>query len=362
MAAYRLYTVIPRLLSLVDELTNWYIRFNRKRLKGENGKEDTVAALNTLFETLFTLCCTMSSYTPFFTESIYQGLRPFIPSSVNPDDDHRSIHFISFPEVKEEYFDVDIERRVKRMQSVIELTRTLRERHTLPLKTPLKELVVFHPDEAFHDDVRSLVDYIQSELNVRNVEFTSDEEKIGIRYRADADWPTLGRKLRNQMAKVKKALPSLSSDDIKGYVQNGKILVDGIELVTGDLAVSRYVDLGSGATRATNTEGDIVVILDIEIHLELETEGLSREFINRVQKLRKKVGLQATDDVDLYYKFEDGSGDSLKSMFQSHTDVIVKSVRASPKDVRERPQDAQILVEEEQEISDVKFLLSLVRR
>ena len=132
MAAYRLYTIVPRLLDLVDELTNWYIRFNRRRLKGEDGKEDTVAALNTLFETLFTLCRTMSSYTPFLTENIYQSLRPFIPSS--PDEDTRSIHFLSFPEVKEEYFDEAIERQVKRMQTVIELTRNIRDRHNLSLK------------------------------------------------------------------------------------------------------------------------------------------------------------------------------------------------------------------------------------
>ncbi len=151
MAAYRLYTIVPRLLNLVDELTNWYIRFNRRRLKGEDGKEDTIQALNTLFETLFTLCRTMvslpifffklkllimqgsqSSYTPFLTESVYQSLRPFIPA--NPNEDTRSIHFLSFPEVKQEYFDTTIERQVKRMQTIIELTRTIRDRKTLAFK------------------------------------------------------------------------------------------------------------------------------------------------------------------------------------------------------------------------------------
>ena len=153
MAAYRLYTIIPRLLDLVDELTNWYIRFNRQRLKGGEGKEDTIAALNTLFETLFTLCRTMvrfrslshpcglhaelsrgqSSYTPFMTENIYQSLREFIPADPAAGDT-RSVHFLMFPEVKEEYFDEVIERQVKRMQTVIELTRVLRERHNLSLK------------------------------------------------------------------------------------------------------------------------------------------------------------------------------------------------------------------------------------
>lgn len=149
MAVYRLYTVIPRLLALVDELTNWYIRFNRKRLKGEDGKEDTIAALNTLFETLFTLCrtmvssrgyhklcsytCPQSSYTPFMTENIYQSLKKYIPE-VPDAGDTRSVHFLMFPEVREEYFDVDIERKVKRMQAVIELARNIREKNSLSLK------------------------------------------------------------------------------------------------------------------------------------------------------------------------------------------------------------------------------------
>ena len=140
MAAYRLYTIIPRLLDLIDELTNWYIRFNRRRLKGEDGKEDTVAALNTLFETLFTLCRTMSSYTPFVTENMYQTLRKFIPEDPKAGDT-RSIHFLLFPDVKEEYFDETIERQVKRMQTVIELTRNIRERHNISLKVSILALV-----------------------------------------------------------------------------------------------------------------------------------------------------------------------------------------------------------------------------
>src|SRR5258708_7062804 len=162
MAAYRLYTIIPRLLDLIDELTNWYIRFNRRRLKGEGGPEETVVALNVLFEALFTLCRTMvsqpvrslleivrsceyqSSYTPFLTENLYQSLREYIPSSVDLGKDSRSIHFLSFPEVKEEYFDSAIELQVKRMQSVIELSRGLREKHSISLKVSLLLLVVHH--------------------------------------------------------------------------------------------------------------------------------------------------------------------------------------------------------------------------
>lgn len=150
MAAYRLYTVIPRLLELIDELTNWYIRFNRSRLKGQDSLSDTKEALNTLFETLFTLCRTMvckcrlcyicthtsrqSSFTPFLTENIYQSLRSFILSKDLSLKDDRSIHFLPFPEVKEELYDAEIERQVQRMKIVIELTRAMREKSSISLK------------------------------------------------------------------------------------------------------------------------------------------------------------------------------------------------------------------------------------
>ncbi|KAF7790404.1 hypothetical protein EIP86_001359 [Pleurotus ostreatoroseus] len=360
MAAYRLYTIIPRLLDLVDELTNWYIRFNRQRLKGAEGKEDTISALNTLFETLFTLCRTMSSYTPFLTENIYQSLREFIPEDPSAGDT-RSIHFLRFPEVKEEYFDEVIERQVKRMQTVIELTRVLRERHNLSLKTPLLELMVFHPDQEWLDDVRSLEGYIKSELNVQNVIFTSDESTSGVRYRAVADWPVLGRKLRKDIGRVKNGLPKVSSDAVKAYVKTGKLVVDGIELVEGDLTVQRYLELPESATEkyATHTDNDVVVRLDIQVHPGLMGQWLAREMINRVQKLRKKAGLQATDDVDVFHKFETGEGEDLKVAMEEHQEMISKTVRSVPKDVSHRQPHQKVLIEEEQEVAETKFVLSL---
>jgi isoleucyl-tRNA synthetase len=361
MKAYRLYTILPRLLDLIDELTNWYIRFNRRRLKGEDGKEDTVAALNTLFETLFTLCRTMSSYTPFMTENLYQTLREYIPEDPSVPD-ARSVHFLMFPDVKEEYFDEVIERQVKRMQAVIDLTRYIREKNNLSLKTPLRELLIFHPEEQYIADVQSLQRYIQSELNVRDVVFTTDEAACGIGYRAVADWGTLGRKLRKDLGRVKNALPNVSSTDVKAYIDSGKLTVDGIELVTGDLTVQRYLDLppASEGQYATHTDNDVVVRLDIQVHPELMGEWLAREVINRVQKLRKKAGLQATDDLHVYYCFEEGSGAELQGALKEHAEVIQKTIRSVPADVKTR-NGGELVIEEEQEVADVKFTLSLVR-
>jgi len=362
VAAYRLYTIIPRLLDLIDELTNWYIRFNRKRLKGEDGKEDTIAALNTLFETLFTLCRTMSSYTPFLTENLYQSLREFIPEDPAAGDT-RSVHFLLFPEVKEEYFDVDIERQVQRMQAVIDLARNVRERSNLSLKVPLKELLVFHPDQTYISDVKSLQRYIESELNVRDVVFSSDETLSGVRYRAVADWPVLGRKLRKDLGRVKKALPNVPSDAVKAYTTSGTITVDGIALVEGDLTVQRYLELPPAAEGqfATNSDNDVVIRLDIQIHADLQGEWLSRELTNRVQQLRKKAGLQATDDIDIFYQFEPGSGLELLAAIQDNSEIIKKTVGSLPVDVKEKKAASEVITEDELEIDDVKFRIYLAR-
>jgi isoleucyl-tRNA synthetase len=226
----------------------------------------------------------------------------------------------------------------------------------------LKELLAFHPQKEYLEDVRSLQRYIQSELNVRDIIVTSEETTAGVRYRAVADWAVLGRKLRSNLGKVKSALPDLSSEEVRSYMQTGRVTVAGIELVEGDLVVQRYIELPEGeGSYATHTDNDVVMRLDIQVHPELAREWLARELISRVQKLRKKAGLQATDDVEVYYKFEEGVGAELCDVMREHAEVIERTVRSVPADVSERRAGASVIIEEEQEVSETKFLLSLVR-
>jgi len=212
-------------------------------------------------------------------------------------------------------------------------------------------------------DAKGLQRYIQSELNIRDVVFTSDEKLAGVRYRAVADWAVLGKKLRKDIGRVKAALPNVSSDEVRSYVQTGKLTVDGIELVAGDLAVQRYIELPEqveGQTQfATNTDNVVVVRLDVQAHAELQNEWLARELINRIQKLRKRAGLQATDDIDVFYAFEADEGAELVQAMGEYAEVIQKTVRSVPADVTERKVTQKVLIEEEQEVADVKFVLSL---
>lgn len=361
LSAYRLYTVVPRLLGMIDNLTNWYIRFNRKRLKGEFGLSATRQALNTLFEVLFILVRGLAPFMPFLTDHIYQHLAPHIPKHLQPKDP-RSVHLHPFPEVREELFDEEVERKVARMQAVIELARLARERKGIGLKTPLKTLIVIHPDPIYLDDVRSLRGYICEELNVRDLELSSDEEKYHVRLRVTADWPTLGKKLRKEAQTIKKRLPDLTNEQIRQFLQDGEMSIDGIRLERDDLVVQRSVgeeELAKGLE--AHTDNDVLIILDSQLHPELAQEGLARDLISRVQKLRKKAGLLPTADVRMQYQVvSEPAPAQLEGVIRDQAALIQKSLRGPLEACRVNSTDG-LIVEEEQEIQSAVVRLRLLQ-
>ncbi|TDZ23108.1 Isoleucine--tRNA ligase [Colletotrichum orbiculare MAFF 240422] len=353
MSAYRLYTVVPRLLGLIENTTNWYIKLNRRRLKGENGVEDTKHALNTLFEVLFTLCRGLAPFTPFITDTIYQN-----------------VHFLPFPDVRQELFDAEVERRVGRMQRVIDLVRVSRERRAIGLKTPLRTLVVIHRDSQYLKDLESLSSYIREEMNVRDLVLSSDETKYNVQYSVTADWPVLGKKLKKNMARVKKALPLLSSDAVKEYSEKKQIVVDGIQLEEGDLVVRRGLKEDEASVNLeSNSDNDVLTILDAGLYVDLAHEGIAREIINRVQRLRKKAQLQPTDDIKMEYNvLSDPDNIGIEEVFVTQSKVIEKALRrgmekfeATPLKGGASPSGQQtVIAEEEQEVQGATFLLRLL--
>ncbi|KAH0566279.1 Isoleucine--tRNA ligase, cytoplasmic [Trichoglossum hirsutum] len=366
MAAYRLYTVVPRLLGLIDNTTNWYIRFNRKRLKGEFGIDDTLNALNTLFEVLFTLARGLAPFTPFLADNIYRRLLPHIPKTLQAGDP-RSVHFLAFPDVREELFDEGVERRVDRMQKVIELGRVSRERRTLSLKTPLKTLVVIHPESTYLEDIRSLKGYICEELNVRDLVLSTDEAKYNVQYSVTADWPTLGKRLRKDAVRVRKALSTLTSDQVKKFVQDKTITLEGIKLEEEDLVVKRELkEDESSKNMESNTDNDVLTILDAKLYPELSHEGIAREIINRVQRLRKKAGLVPTDDVKMEYAvLSDPDNIGIGDAFVGQSGAIERALRRPVEKnvaMKETPRDTDlVIIEEEQEVQKATFLLRLAK-
>ena len=365
MAAYRLYTVVPALLGMIESLTNWYIRLNRRRLKGDSGLPSTLTGLNTLYEVLFILVRALAPFTPFISDHLFLLLAPYLTDEHKKAyQDTRSVHFLPYPNFSPELLDPVVERRVTRMQTVVNLARTSRERNTISLKTPLKKLIIIHSDPEYLSDLRELDYYIRDEVNVQSLEITADESKFEIQYSCLADWPTLGKKLRKDAQKVRKLLPDVNTEQVKNFISDGTINVGGIELTSEDLIVKRDVSNVEGKNIATNSDDDVLTILDLDIDTELQQDGLAREIINRVQRLRKKAGLAVIDDVAMGFKvLHDPPEVELRKAFDTRFDMIKTVVRGPvvELDASREDDDKRLIVEEEQEIQKATFLLKLMR-
>ncbi|XP_062923638.1 isoleucine--tRNA ligase, cytoplasmic [Mobula hypostoma] len=361
MEAYRLYTVVPRLVKFVDMLTNWYVRMNRKRLKGENGTEDCERALETLFAVLFNMCRLMAPFTPFITELMYQNLRHLIdPSSVENKDTH-SIHYLMLPQVRDSIIDKRIEAAVAQMQSVIELGRVIRDRKTLPVKYPLKEVVVIHQDADALKDIRSLEKYILEELNVRQLTLSTDKDKYAIRLRAEPDHMVLGKRLKGAFKSVSAAIKGLQSAQLEEFQKTGTIIVEGHELHEEDLRLMYAFDgiAGANAQYEAHSDFQALVLLNVTTDQSMVDEGVAREVINRIQKLRKKAHLVPSDEITIYYNSQP-MGDYLDNIIKNHTDFILGTVKASLKPYPV-PNSADVIIQEKTQLKGSNLDLTLVK-
>ncbi|XP_050412605.1 isoleucine--tRNA ligase, cytoplasmic [Patella vulgata] len=325
MAAYRLYTVTPRLVRFVEQLTNWYVRMNRKRLKGDGGVEDCQNALETFYSVLMTMTKVMAPFTPFLTEHMYQNLRTLLETVPNDKKtDNRSVHFLMIPQPRESLIDEKIEGAVSKMQTVIELGRVVRDRKTLPVKYPLKEIVAIHQDPKAVEDIKSLESYIIEELNVRTLTTTTDKEKYGVSLRAEPDHKTLGLKLKGEFKAVMAEIKKLTDKQLVEFKKTGEITVLGHKLVEEDLRLMYDVNTAKeGSQYEAHSEGEILVLLDVAPDQAMIDEGIAREVINRIQKLRKKAKLQPSDDITVYYK----TSGKLSEIITEYRDFIYSTIK-----------------------------------
>nr|XP_027125949.1 isoleucine--tRNA ligase, cytoplasmic-like [Coffea arabica] len=358
MGAYRLYTVVPELLKFLDNLTNIYVRFNRKRLKGRTGELDCRVALSTLYHVLLTSCKAMAPFTPFFTEVLYQNMRKVCNGS------EESIHYCSFPEVEGEGGE-RIEKSVSRMMTIIDLARNIRERHNKPLKTPFREMVVVHPDAEFLGDIAGkLKEYVLEELNIKSLVPCNDTLKYAS-LRAEPDFSVLGKRLGKSMGVVAKEVKAMSTDDILAFEKAGEITIATFSLKLSDIKISRGFrrpDNISDKDMDAAGDGDVLVVLDLRQDESLFEAGVAREVVNRIQKLRKKAGLEPTDTVEVYFE----SLDEDKSISQQILEAQEANIRDAlgcpllPSTLI--PPHAVILAEEKfYGISNLSFAVRLAR-
>ncbi|XP_039959512.1 isoleucine--tRNA ligase, cytoplasmic-like [Bactrocera tryoni] len=310
MKLYHLYTVVPRLTKFIDQLTNWYIRLNRRRLRGEQGVADCLQSLDTLYSVLFDLIHLLAPFMPFLSEYIYLRLLPFQAKAAKIPE-ATSVHHQMLPQANLKLVRLDIEKSMSLMQTIIELGRVMRDRRTMPLKCPLSEIIVIHRDPEILASVERLSDFILNELNVRKLTLSSDKSKYGVTLRAEPDHKLLGQRLKADFKTMMNAIKSLDDEEIQNQFSKGYFSIRGHRIELSEVRIIYCVSENLKTNLEANSENDILVLLDMTPNAELLEEGLAREIINRIQKLKKKAKLIPTDKVVVFYRLIDT--DSQKS-------------------------------------------------
>ncbi len=281
---------------LLDDVSNWYVRRNRRRFwKGEDS-QDKLSAYQTLYEVLMTTSKLSAPFIPFIAEEMYQNLRT--------DKMPESVHLCDFPLVTEQMAtmqDAQLERRMEVAQKVVKIARALRNETRLKVRQPLLELVVASRSGEDLEAVKSMAEIIKEEINIKSIRLTDQLSDI-VERQAKANFKALGPRFGKQMKLVAALVQQFTAAQIQQLDAEGQIEIDLegnrviltrdeveiVESAKGNLAVSR--------------EGSLLVGLNKTITPELEAEGIVREFVNRIQNLRKESRLDVQDRIEIYYE------------------------------------------------------------
>jgi len=301
----------------VDEhLSNWYIRLSRRRFWKSDDELDKLSAYQTLFKCLEVLSQLIAPIAPFFADKLYQDLM------VNQGD-ATSVHLTDFPAYDATQVDADLEQRMELAQEYSSLVLSLRKKSKIKVRQPLQKIMIAILDEQFMHQVSKVKDLILSEVNVKELEFLNEDSGILVK-EIKPDFKKLGPKYGQKMKQVQSAVLSMSSAQIKELELNGQI-----ELLNGEDKF--LIDIEDVEILAQDipgwlvaTSGKLTVALDITITEELEKEGLAREFINRIQNIRKSSDLDVTDRI----RVELVSDDKLESAINHFIGYICNEILA----------------------------------
>jgi len=290
MDGYDLQRSVRPFVSFIDDLTNWYIRRSRRRFWKSQDDADKRSAYSTLYRVLLDLSKVAAPFIPFLSESLYRRLR----SSGMPD----SVHLCDFPTYSESLRDEALEAQMRQTMQVVAMGRQLRAEHDLKIRQPLARLHVACRDANVLTDLRAMAEVLSDELNVKETVFSERTEGLAT-LRVKPNWPRLGPRLGPKVRAAAPALAALSQAESETLAGGGSLSVRMGEetVVIGPEDVEIEAVPLPGVVVAAS--GGIVVALETTLTPELVEEGLAREFINRVQNLRKTADLQVTQRIQL---------------------------------------------------------------
>ncbi|MDQ6756632.1 MAG: DUF5915 domain-containing protein, partial [Bacteroidota bacterium] len=282
--------------NFVDEhLSNWYVRLCRRRFwKGEY-EHDKICAYQTLYECLETISGLIAPIAPFFAEWLFSNL-----NTITKRNKHTSVHHTNFPKVSSSIINIPLEKRMQLAQDVSSLILSLRKKVNIKVRQPLQKVLIPAIESDLSENIRSVEEIIKSETNIKEIEILSADNDF-IRKKAKANFKTLGKKLGPKMKWASEQIQQLNNIEIdkiqKGdYILNADFEIkkeEPIYITSEDLEISTDEIPGYEVT----SKGSLTVALDVTITDKLRMEGEAREFINRIQNIRKDQKLDLTDKI-----------------------------------------------------------------
>ena len=277
-----------------DNLSNWYVRLNRKRFWGGGMTTDKLSAFQTLYTCLETVAKLMAPIAPFYADQLYMDL-----VSVTGRDNVESVHLSRFPECREEMIDKELESRMQMAQTVTSMVLALRRKVNIKVRQPLQCIMIPVLDEVQRVRVEAVKSLIMNEVNVKEIRFVDNAVGVLVK-RVKCDFKKLGPKFGKQMKSVAAAVAAMSQEAIARLEQEGRLVLSlegGGEAVIDVADVDIYSEDIPGWLVAN--EGRLTVALEVTITEPLRREGIARELVNRIQNIRKSSGFEITDKIKI---------------------------------------------------------------
>jgi isoleucyl-tRNA synthetase len=307
----------------VDEhLSNWYVRLCRRRFwKGEY-EQDKISAYQTLYECMITLCKLMAPISPFFPDWLYQQL-----NAVTQQSEQISVHLCDYPQAELSNIQIDLEEEMKWAQEASSLILSLRKKANIKVRQPLQKVLIPAMNAKLQEQIQAVEEIIKSEVNIKEIEFIAANNQL-IRKKVKANFKELGAKMGTRMKEVAQAITLMSQEDISLLEinssfdlslgqENVTILIQDVEISSDDIP-----------GMLVGNKGMLTVALDIQISPELEEEGLAREFVNKVQKIRKDNDFALTDRIQVVIEVHE----MLKSALNNFNSYICTEILADKLD------------------------------
>jgi isoleucyl-tRNA synthetase len=295
----------------IDQLSNWYVRRNRRRFwKSEKGKDKT-AAYQTLHECLLTISKLIAPFAPFLSDEMYHNLMIGNKSALE------SVHLETAPTTDAQTINPELEHRMEHVIRIVGLVRAMRMKSSLKVRQPLQKIILPVKSEVDRKEIALMEDVIMEEINVKQIEYVADESAI-IKKKSKPNFKSLGPKFGKSVQPIAARLRDLTSEEISKLQSQGSLVVhvNGTEYTidTNDVEIL-HEDIQGWLVE---TDGSLTVALDTALTDELIDEGLAREFVNRVQNLRKDSGFEVTDRI----RIQHASSDRLTKALHRMTEYV----------------------------------------